>query len=661
PLFAVAISRQVTNPAPLASEPGGSFTIGAVDPSLFTGEIDYIDIPNGWNTWWLSPLTGITIGGSVLQIGTQLAAIDTGTTLIGGPTNVVEAIYAQIPGVERGTGDSAGYYFYPCETQINISFTFGNKSWPMNPADFPYDRQGDMCLGAIFAVDLGGGPGQIAPEWIVGDAFLKNVYSVYRYYPPAVGFAQLANPEALTQPQPALSVSVVSSPIPTNVLTLGGSQSAAGITVTSVEPFATGASRNTSNNAGSSTISRGTAWPWATGFLLEMVSSSAKSPVHTREHRERGQPLERKKLGLLEKKKDYVVRAKNYHTKRLRVERLKEKAKDRNKDEFYYAMKNQKTDRGVHISYRENQSLTTEIAKVLKAQDANYIRTMKRANLKRIASLKSQLTILADLVRSNSRMEDEEDGMDDIDAGDDDGSGESGSESDENESDDSEKREKKKEKEVLKIKVDANTPLSEKELEVLRGAGILPGSASSSSQGGQEGNLNGHIVFVEDEETDPVLTGSMAAWNYQPPKAGSSSKSKSTDVDDEEEPDLGWIIPADSKRKGKQRATESENALDPYAMARGRKQRTKLLKELSARLERDKNLRYAEQELEMQRLTMAGKGAHRKLKEKEQVFNEPEEDGEEYTFRRKNRMPVVELGNEVYKPKVFKWRQERKR
>lgn len=274
PLFAVALSREVTNPAPLASEPGGSFTVGAVDPSLFTGEIDYIDIPDGYNTWWLAPLTGITIGGSVLQIGSQLAAIDTGTTLIGGPPTVVEAIYAQIPGVQRGTGDSAGYYFYPCETQVNISFTFGNKSWPMNPSDFPHDSQNGMCLGAIFAVTLGS-PGQLAPQWIVGDAFLKNVYSVFRYYPPAVGFAQLANPDTLTQPQPSLSITVpvASSPIPTNVLTLGGSPSAAGVTVTSVEPFATGSRGNTSNtgNSGTSRISRSMAWPWATGFLLGAV------------------------------------------------------------------------------------------------------------------------------------------------------------------------------------------------------------------------------------------------------------------------------------------------------------------------------------------------------------------------------------------------------
>ncbi|KAG8917343.1 hypothetical protein FRC00_013728 [Tulasnella sp. 408] len=112
PLFAIALSREIDNPAPLASEPGGSFTIGTVDPSVYTGEIDFIDIPNGWNTWWLSPLTAVTVGGSVLQIGTQLAAIDTGTTLIGGPPNVVDAIYSTIPGVQKGTGDSAGYYFY---------------------------------------------------------------------------------------------------------------------------------------------------------------------------------------------------------------------------------------------------------------------------------------------------------------------------------------------------------------------------------------------------------------------------------------------------------------------------------------------------------------------------------------------------------------------
>lgn len=105
-------------------------------------------------------------------------------------------------------------------------------------------------------------------------AMQKNVYSVFRYYPPAVGFAQLSNPAALAQTQPPLTAPVVSTAIPTNVLTLGpGSQSLAGVTITSVEPFATGARSTTSNgnSAMSARMSRGISWPWAMGVLLGAV------------------------------------------------------------------------------------------------------------------------------------------------------------------------------------------------------------------------------------------------------------------------------------------------------------------------------------------------------------------------------------------------------
>lgn len=38
---------------------------------------------------------------------------------------------------------------------------------------------------AFFGLDIGNG----VVEWIVGDAFLKNVYTVFRQSPAAVGFA----------------------------------------------------------------------------------------------------------------------------------------------------------------------------------------------------------------------------------------------------------------------------------------------------------------------------------------------------------------------------------------------------------------------------------------------------------------------------------------
>ena len=49
-------------------------------------------------------------------------------------------------------------------------------------------------------------------------------------------------------------------------------------------------------------------------------------------------------MGILEKHKDYVLRARDYHSKQERINRLREKAATRNKDEFYFAMNKQKTE-----------------------------------------------------------------------------------------------------------------------------------------------------------------------------------------------------------------------------------------------------------------------------------------------------------------------------
>lgn len=66
--------------------------------------------------------------------------------------------------------------------------------------------------------------------------------------------------------------------------------------------------------------------------------------IHRRNHKERGQLANRSKLGLLEKHKDYVQRARDYNSKKDRIKRLKEKASLKNKDEFYFGMVNGKTD-----------------------------------------------------------------------------------------------------------------------------------------------------------------------------------------------------------------------------------------------------------------------------------------------------------------------------
>ncbi|KAK0233712.1 u3 small nucleolar RNA-associated protein 11 [Armillaria fumosa] len=128
------------------------------------------------------------------------------------------------------------------------------------------------------------------------------------------------------------------------------------------------------------------------------MTSSLRNSIHRRNHKERSQLAHRAKLGILEKHTDYVKRARDYHSKQDRLNRLRQKAADRNKDEFYFSMTREKTKGGVHVKERGNVALPIDMVKVLKTQDENYIRAMRAAGLKRIDKIKAQLSDMVDAV-----------------------------------------------------------------------------------------------------------------------------------------------------------------------------------------------------------------------------------------------------------------------
>ncbi|KAJ7596668.1 u3 small nucleolar RNA-associated protein 11 [Mycena floridula] len=323
------------------------------------------------------------------------------------------------------------------------------------------------------------------------------------------------------------------------------------------------------------------------------MTSSIRNSVHRRNHKERSQLVHRTRLGILEKHKDYVKRAQDYHSKKDRITRLRQKASERNKDEFYFSMTKEKTKGGVHVKDRGNVALPTDLIKVLKTQDENYVRTMRAAGLKKIDKLKEQLTSLTDLLKSQDLVDDEE-------------------------------------------------------KQILKQADILPS--------GKRKQKSRHLVFVDNAEQ---------ATEY-------SSRASSSRITEDvvmkppaEELDLGWKV-SDEKSKVKKRKSSTALANDdpmPSDTSDAVSHRRSLLKELSARLVRDKELRYAEREFEMQRLLM-GKGGRKKIVGAEKVEGgaEPEEDDDEIDARKgKRRALVQKMDMSTYKPRVYKWRLERKR
>ncbi|CEH13456.1 aspartic peptidase a1 [Ceraceosorus bombacis] len=192
-IFSFFLQREIDSGNPENTQYGGVFTLGGTNSSLYQGDINWSEVID--ESYWLITLGGITLQNNTVSIGNTVnAAIDTGTTLIGGPSSVIADLYSQIPGSSPST-QSEGYYNYPCATNVSASVTFGNQAYVLSPSDFlagATDRTGETCLGAFFSV---GSDQTTTLQWIVGAAFLKSVYSVFDYNSgkPRVGFAALAD------------------------------------------------------------------------------------------------------------------------------------------------------------------------------------------------------------------------------------------------------------------------------------------------------------------------------------------------------------------------------------------------------------------------------------------------------------------------------------
>ncbi|CAK9780955.1 acid protease [Cutaneotrichosporon oleaginosum] len=266
---------------------GGIATFGYLDRALYTGDVTYVSVGDN-PQYWQIPMAGVSVQGTNINLGSSTqVAVDTGTTLIGGPAAVVAAIYAAIPGSRAMTGDYKNYYEYPCSTSIDLRLTFGGYTINIGDADFNLGNYGSdtaYCTGGVFVQSLSA---RSPVQWIVGATALKNTYTVFRYDPPAVGFAALPGSGAVMVQSEANSTTsagasgAVGAPAPTSASVSGSASAAASSSpvassagqASAAAPSASGAATVNANTDPSASAAAAATTNSASGRIVPSIAS----------------------------------------------------------------------------------------------------------------------------------------------------------------------------------------------------------------------------------------------------------------------------------------------------------------------------------------------------------------------------------------------------
>jgi len=152
----------------------GELVFGGIDHSHYTGEL--VNVPLTSDTYWEVSLDGMKFGGATVVPSAQKAIIDSGTSLLAGPKELVDA-FAQKAGATSVLGKE---YTIDCGKKAslpNLDVTLGGATFSLTPDDYILDVSG-QCLFGFMGIDV---PPPRGPLWIMGDIFMKRYYCIFDY------------------------------------------------------------------------------------------------------------------------------------------------------------------------------------------------------------------------------------------------------------------------------------------------------------------------------------------------------------------------------------------------------------------------------------------------------------------------------------------------
>ncbi|XP_027672332.2 LOW QUALITY PROTEIN: embryonic pepsinogen-like [Falco cherrug] len=170
-VFSIYLSRETT---------GSVVIFGGIDESYFTGSINWISV--SYQGYWQISMDSIIVNSQEVACGGGCQAIvDTGTSLVAGPTS-------SISNIQRAVGarqDTYGEYNVNCSsiaTMPDVIFVIDGVQYPVSPLAYTEQNDQGPCISSFqnTSGDL----------WILGDVFIRVYYSIFDRDNNRVGLAK---------------------------------------------------------------------------------------------------------------------------------------------------------------------------------------------------------------------------------------------------------------------------------------------------------------------------------------------------------------------------------------------------------------------------------------------------------------------------------------
>jgi hypothetical protein len=157
----------------------GELTLGGVNSQYYTGDFTYVPLKD--KSYWEIALDSVKVNGAVVDSDTASAVVDSGTSLMAGPTAVVKSIAKSL----GATGILGKEYIIGCNKKFEVAWTIDGNDYSFTNDDMNI-ADGPLCIFGMMPIDI---PAPRGPLWILGDIFMRKYYTKFDVAQERVGFA----------------------------------------------------------------------------------------------------------------------------------------------------------------------------------------------------------------------------------------------------------------------------------------------------------------------------------------------------------------------------------------------------------------------------------------------------------------------------------------